>query len=117
MAVVTQTPSENAVMKKTAHTGTFARVSRYVVVRLLVLFATVVIGVYLTIMIANMGGYVDRIMKTEIRDRITQNIEITRNAKMTRPHARNPLKRPLSGGAALAEYPDATVLSATSRTH
>jgi peptide/nickel transport system permease protein len=74
MTVVTQTPSENAVLKKTAHTSTLARVSRYVVVRLLVLMATVVIGVYLTIMIANMGGYVDRIMKTEIRDRITQTI-------------------------------------------
>jgi peptide/nickel transport system permease protein len=74
MTVVTQTPSENVVVKKTAHTGTFVRVSRYVVVRLLVLFATVVIGVYLTIMIANMGGYVDRIMKTEIRDRVTQSI-------------------------------------------
>lgn len=74
MSVVTQTPSENAVAKKSVHVGTFARVSRYVVVRLLVLFATVVIGVYLTIMIANMGGYVDRIMKTEIRDRITQSI-------------------------------------------
>jgi peptide/nickel transport system permease protein len=74
MAVATRTPSENAVDRKTTHTSTFARVSRYVVVRLLVLFATVVIGIYLTIMIANMGGYVDRIMKTEIRDRITQRI-------------------------------------------
>jgi len=74
MAVVTQTPSENAAVKKTAHTSTFARVSRYIVMRLLVLFATVVIGVYLTIMIANMGGYVDQIMKSEIRDRITQSI-------------------------------------------
>ena len=33
---------------------------------------TVVIGVYLTIMIANMGGYVDQIMRNDIRDRITQ---------------------------------------------
>src|SRR5688572_22269408 len=58
MAVATRTPSENPAMRKDApHTGTFARVSRYVLVRLLVLFATVVIGVYLTIMIANMGGY------------------------------------------------------------
>jgi peptide/nickel transport system permease protein len=74
MAVATGTPSESAVDRKTTHTSTFTRVSRYVVVRLLVLFATVVIGIYLTIMIANMGGYVDRIMKTEIRDRITQRI-------------------------------------------
>ncbi|MBI2757571.1 MAG: ABC transporter permease [Chloroflexi bacterium] len=33
---------------------------------------TVTIGVYLTIMIANMGGYVDTIMRNEIRDNTTQ---------------------------------------------
>ena len=74
MAVATRTPAEKRVDGRTSHTSTLTRVSRYVVMRLLVLFATVVIGVYLTIMIANMGGYVDRIMKTEIRDRITQTI-------------------------------------------
>ena len=74
MAVATRTPTEKRVDWRTSHSSTLTRVSRYVVVRLLVLFATVVIGVYLTIMIANMGGYVDRIMKTEIRDRITQSI-------------------------------------------
>jgi peptide/nickel transport system permease protein len=91
MAVVTRTPSENTLVKKTAHTGTFARVSRYVVVRLLVLFATVVIGVYLTIMIANMGGYVDRIMKTEIRDRITQSIGFNPAMQRMDPDARRKL--------------------------
>jgi peptide/nickel transport system permease protein len=35
---------------------------------------TVTIGVYLTILIANMGGYVDTIMRNEIRDNITQSI-------------------------------------------
>jgi peptide/nickel transport system permease protein len=74
MAVVTQTPSKNITVRKAPHVGTFARVSRYVVVRLLVLFATVVVGVYLTIMIANMGGFVDTIMKGEIRERVTQSI-------------------------------------------
>ena len=34
------------------------------------LFITVVIGIYLTILIANMGGYVDNIMKSEIQERI-----------------------------------------------
>jgi peptide/nickel transport system permease protein len=91
MAVVTQTPSENAVVKKSAHTGTFVRVSRYVVVRLMVLFATVVIGVYLTIMIANMGGYVDRIMKSEIRDRVTQSIGFNPAMQKMDPGARRQL--------------------------
>lgn len=92
MAVVTRTPSENPLVRKTTpHTGTFVRVSRYVVVRLLVLFATVVIGVYLTIMIANMGGYVDRIMKSEIRDRITQRIGFSPAAQQMDPEARRKL--------------------------
>jgi peptide/nickel transport system permease protein len=77
--------------KTTPHTGTLARVTRYVIVRLLVLFATVVIGVYLTIMIANMGGYVDRIMKTEIRDRITQRIGFNPSTQQMDPDARRKL--------------------------
>jgi len=38
------------------------------------MMVTVTIGVYLTILIANMGGYVDTIMRNEIRDNITQGI-------------------------------------------
>ena len=91
MAVATRTPSENTVVRNTAHTSTFARVSRYIVVRLLVLFATVVIGVYLTIMIANMGGYVDRIMKSEIRDRITQSIGLNPAMQKMDPTVRKQL--------------------------
>ena len=60
MAVVAQPPLEKAVVKKVRHESTFMRVFRYVAVRLLTLFVTVVIGIYLTIMIANMGGYVDQ---------------------------------------------------------
>ena len=91
MTVATQTPSEKTLVKNTAHTGTFARVSRYVLMRLLVLFATVVIGVYLTIMIANMGGYVDRIMKSEIRDRITQSIGLNPSMQKMDPGVRKQL--------------------------
>jgi len=83
MAVVTHTPIENAVVKKSGRESTFIRVTRYVAVRLLTLFVTVVIGIYLTVMIANMGGYVDQIMKGEIRDRVTQAIiASTRNQQM-----------------------------------
>src|SRR6185503_11631165 len=76
MAVVTHTPTpaENVVVKKSRRESTFMRVSRYVVVRLLTLFATVVVGVYVTIMIANMGGYVDNIMRGEICFRISSAI-------------------------------------------
>ena len=91
MAVATRTPTEKPVDWKTSHSSTLTRVSRYVVVRLLVLFATVVIGVYLTIMIANMGGYVDRIMKNEIRDRITQSIGFNPAMQQMDPAARRKL--------------------------
>ena len=74
MTVVAQPPVENTAVKKTRHEPTLLRVSRYVVVRLLTLFATVVVGIYLTIMIANMGGFVDQIMRGEIRERVTASI-------------------------------------------
>ena len=74
MTVTTHPPAENIVLKKPARDSAFKRVSRYVVVRLIILFVTIVIGVYLTIMIANMGGFVDQIMRGEIRDRVTQSV-------------------------------------------
>ena len=50
------------------------RLLRYSGLRLVTLAVTVTIGVYLTILIANMGGYVDTIMRNEVRDNITQSI-------------------------------------------
>ncbi len=43
------------------------RMVKYLLKRALVLYLTVVIAVYMTILIANMGGYVDEIVKSEIR--------------------------------------------------
>jgi peptide/nickel transport system permease protein len=74
MAVVSTPINEPVIAKKVSRDSTLIRVSRYVVVRLISLFVTVVIGIYLTIMIANMGGYVDQIMKGEIRFRISGSI-------------------------------------------
>jgi len=51
--------------------STLARVLRYTLVRGVTLFITVIIGVYLTVLVANMGGYVDQIRKGEIRENIT----------------------------------------------
>ena len=93
MAVVTHTPApaENVAVKKSRRESTFMRVSRYVVVRLLTLFITVVVGIYLTIMIANMGGFVDTIMRGEIRDRVTQSIINSPSAKQMEPSVREQL--------------------------
>jgi peptide/nickel transport system permease protein len=49
---------------------TFVRVLRYIAVRAVSLFLTVVVGVYLAILIANMGGYVDEIRKAQIREQV-----------------------------------------------
>src|ERR1035437_5991561 len=59
------------VKKKQASSSTFARVGRYTLTRLVTLFFTMMVGVYLTILIANMGGYVDTIMKAQIRENTT----------------------------------------------
>lgn len=63
-------PSEG----KTRKNSTLLRVARYSLLRLVSMMFTVTIGIYLTILIANMGGYVDTIMRNEIRDNTTQSI-------------------------------------------
>lgn len=61
--------TEPGVVKKSTSSA-FSRVAKYTGVRTVVLFLTVVVGVYLTILIANMGGYVDQIQKGQIRETI-----------------------------------------------
>ncbi len=71
-ATLAAAPPAEAVEKKKEGTSTLNRVARYSVVRLINLFITVVIGVYLTIIIANMGGYVDKIQRGQIREAVDQ---------------------------------------------
>lgn len=70
MAETTLSSNIQAYQKKTT-ANTATRLLRYSAVRLVTLFVTVVVGVYLTILIANMGGYVDEILRGEIRERIS----------------------------------------------
>ncbi len=49
---------------------TVTRIAKYVLYRGVTLFFTVVIGVYLTVLIANMGGYLDTIRIAQIREGI-----------------------------------------------
>lgn len=51
--------------------STFARVARYTLFRVISLFITVVIGVYLTILIANFGGHMDVIRRAQIEEAVT----------------------------------------------
>lgn len=67
-------PSEsnvNATAPDSPLMGTLNRVLRYTLVRVIALFSTVVVGVYLTILIANMGGYVDEIKRGQIREQVS----------------------------------------------
>jgi peptide/nickel transport system permease protein len=69
------TPAPSApIVKKSSANSTFMRLAKYTGLRLVTLAVTVTVGVYLTILIANMGGYVDTIMRNEVRDNITQSI-------------------------------------------
>jgi peptide/nickel transport system permease protein len=63
-------PPQEQDRRKTGE-GTFSRVARFAGVRVVMLFVTVIIGVYLTILIANMGGYVDDIRRGQIRERVS----------------------------------------------
>jgi peptide/nickel transport system permease protein len=51
-----------------------ARILKYVLYRGAALFFTAVIGVYLTVLIANMGGYLDTIRLTTIREQVALQI-------------------------------------------
>lgn len=62
------------IAKRARANSTFMRVLRYIAFRLVTVTITLTIGVYLTILIANMGGYVDTIMRNEIRDNTTQSM-------------------------------------------
>lgn len=79
------------VKKRPFASTTVGRVLRYSLVRLVTLFVTVVIGVYLTILIANMGGYVDTIMRNEIRDSTIQSMRANPSFQQLAPEARQKL--------------------------
>ncbi len=73
MAEATLTPKAGAKTPATSSplVSTLNRVFKYTAVRTVALFLTVVVGVYLTILIANMGGYVDDIKRGQIREGIS----------------------------------------------
>ena len=62
----------DAPLKRKATLSTLSRVLRYTAVRVVILFFTVVASVYLTILIANMGGYVDKIQRGQIQEAVGQ---------------------------------------------
>ena len=76
--------NESAVDKtqeKKSGTGTFSRLIKYTSAKLVMQLITVVIGVFLTIMIANMGGYVDQILKASIREAVMEFVRTSPDMK------------------------------------
>jgi peptide/nickel transport system permease protein len=74
-----------AEIKRKATANTISRILRYTVVRLFVLFITVTIAVYLTVLIANMGGYVDTIQRGQIQESVSMALATNPAFKMLSP--------------------------------
>jgi peptide/nickel transport system permease protein len=84
MTEATQSPvtASPSALEKKATASTLSRLAKYTLVKILTLGVTIVIGVYLTIIIANMGGEVDNIRRGEIRERIA--LGVSMNPEMRR---------------------------------
>ncbi len=59
---------------KNAAMSTLKRIGRFMGLRLVLQMITIVIGIYITIMIANMGGYVDTILRAEITEQVNMEV-------------------------------------------
>lgn len=62
---------EVAEEERKAKKQAFWQLLRYSLLKLLALFFTVAVGVYITVLVANMGGYVDEIRRATIRETVT----------------------------------------------
>ena len=67
------------------------RLVRYTLVKTITLFFTVVIGVYLTIIIANMGGQVDEIRRGVIRENVAIQVSLDPDVQAMTPQERSDL--------------------------
>ncbi len=71
--------------------NTLARLLKYIGIRLVILLLTVLIGVYLSILIANMGGYVDEIRRGQIREEVSMGIMANPDTRQLTPEERSEL--------------------------
>ncbi|MFO8035334.1 MAG: ABC transporter permease [Anaerolineales bacterium] len=84
MSDVSVTLDEETTLEEARGTGTstVARVAKYAAFRLVILFFAVVVAIYLTVLIANMGGYVDEIRRGEIRNAISLQIYMSEDPEL-----------------------------------
>jgi peptide/nickel transport system permease protein len=64
-------PPAPAEVQTRAARNSMMQLLRYTGIRLVALFFTVLVGIYLTILIANMGGHVDNIRRGQIRESVS----------------------------------------------
>ena len=74
---------------KEKRSSTALRILKYTISRLVMMLITVTIGVYLTVLIANMGGYVDTIRKSQIREQVGMMVANDPVLRKLSPEARN----------------------------
>jgi len=88
---VLSTPVDQELHEKKAQSSTIIRLARYTFVRITTLAITVIIGLYLTILIANMGGYVDKIRINEITEDVYTQMSNTPALREMAPAVRQKL--------------------------
>ncbi|MGQ9734927.1 MAG: ABC transporter permease, partial [Candidatus Bipolaricaulia bacterium] len=75
MAEATVASREKWLSRRSAALEALSRLTKYILTRGIALFLAAVIGVYLTILVANMGGYVDQIKIGEIREQVGASVQ------------------------------------------
>ena len=82
---------ETPAVEEKKRPNAWLRLVRYTVGKFFSLFIAVLIGMYLTILVANMGGYVDEIMRAQIRDGISMQVSMDPEMRQRPPAERNQL--------------------------
>ena len=82
---------ETPAVEEKKRPNAWLRLARYTVGKFFSLFIAVLIGMYLTILVANMGGYVDEIMRAQIRDGISMQVSMDPEMRQRPPAERNQL--------------------------
>ena len=91
MSAITQNDAQPVINRGKQAVNSLIRVLKYSLVRLVSLLFSVILAVFLTILIANMGGFVDNIMRGQIRDQVTQSVLGNPNAQNMDPEVRKKL--------------------------
>ena len=79
---------ERAVPVRRRSSGNLWRIAKYTFVKGTALLVTVVIAVYIAILIANMGGYVDEMRKSELKFQIAEEINQNEQMRVLTPQER-----------------------------